>query len=145
MVIPCATLIHLGWAFLILFWNDLIGATPLALLTATARSWLALEAVLLSSVLFACISVFCSSSLIKLICLLPQQTIIGMSFISSLMAVITQQYADGVPRHFAFILADQLPILAGAVFHTYRVLRVSTSHEQGMDYGQPLPIAPPPP
>lgn len=129
MIIPCVTLIHLGWAFLIFFWSDLIGATPLALLTAAVQSWTAIEAILISSVVLATAAPLFKRSVTRVICFLPQQSVVTMSFSSSLIAVLSQQYADGVPRHFSFILADQLPILLGAVLHTYSLVRLARADE----------------
>lgn len=49
---------------------------------------------------------------------LPQQLLLMISAGSSLWAVLLSQYADGAPRHWAFIFADQLPAILAALCHT---------------------------
>ena len=62
-------------------------------------------------------------SLSLLLFYLPQQILLFMSATNAMRAVILQQFADGVIRGWAFILADQLTAVLFAVFHTIALLQ----------------------
>lgn len=61
---------------------------------------------------------FHSPSLRALVWALPQQSALIISSQSAFKAVILSRYADGIPRPWDFILADQSPYLAAVVLYT---------------------------
>lgn len=54
--------------------------------------------------------------------LIPQQILLSLSLGTALQAVISQQYADGVLRPWAFIATDQAPTIILALVHAVAVL-----------------------
>lgn len=114
-----AAFLHAIWGCLLLTMPHDIGATPLALLhTIVGVTWtegciylLASAGTLwmLSGRLPAQWSIFVG---------LPQQLLLMVSAGGSLLAVLLGQYADGVPRPWAFIFADQLPAVLAALCHS---------------------------
>lgn len=51
-----------------------------------------------------------------------QQSLLTVSSISAVTAIISGHYADGVARPMAFILVDQLPMVMIAVLHSFAVV-----------------------
>ena len=119
------TLRHLVWGLLLLAYPAQIGATPLALfaqgmqalpgLGGPARTGEALGYLLAAAFgwrftwrrpvtpgWFPCLAG-------------PQLFLVLCAIWSSSRAVWLGQYADGVPRHWAFILADQAPSITSGV------------------------------
>ena len=54
--------------------------------------------------------------------IMPQQVLLYISAWSSLHAVLQGQYADGAARPPIFILADQLPTIVVAVWHSVAII-----------------------
>jgi hypothetical protein len=113
---------HLVWAALLAGWGSDIQATPVAALLKMFNGPTPLMIVLAFSSVVAFIGIFSRSTLTKVVCLTPQQALMSMTFVSCLSAVILGQYADGVPRPHMFILADQLPAILAAIFHTIALI-----------------------
>lgn len=61
-------------------------------------------------------------AIVRLACFLPQQSLLIMSALEAIQAVVTQQYTDGVLRAWAFILADQLPRILLATCHSHALI-----------------------
>ena len=53
--------------------------------------------------------------------IIPQQTCLFVSAFGAAEAIIKSQYGDGVPRPWAFILADQWAWILVAILHAVRV------------------------
>ena len=53
-----------------------------------------------------------------LLLMLPQQFVLMASAFGAIECMLRSKFADGVPRPMAFIMADQLPAVLAAVFHT---------------------------
>lgn len=53
--------------------------------------------------------------------LLPQQTVLLLSAIGALGAMISGTFADGIVRSSAFLVADQAPVVVAAVLHTISI------------------------
>lgn len=114
-----AAWLHALWGILLLWRPQDIGATPLALLHTLVHS------ASLEATIYLAASAGTMLMLLRLVprhwqlpCGLPQQLLLMTSAGGSLWAVILGQYADGVPRPWVFILADQLPAMLAAVCHT---------------------------
>ena len=114
-----AAVLHALWGILLLWRPTEIGATPLALVhlligSATVEAWIYLAA--------SASTGFMLSGIVArqwgLLAGLPQQLLLMIGAGGSLWAVLLGQYADGVPRPWVFILADQLPAILTALFHT---------------------------
>jgi hypothetical protein len=59
-----------------------------------------------------------------LILLLPQQLILFLATGGAIKAMWLSQFADGVVRDRAFIIADQSSIVLAAVFHTAAIIEI---------------------
>ena len=118
-----AVLLHAIWGIFLLWSPDDIGATPLALLHIFLRNRTFESAIYLLASLgtVAMLSHWIPRHW-SLLCGLPQQFLLMVSAGGSLWAVIIGQYADGVPRPWVFILADQLPAMLAALCHTGALL-----------------------
>jgi hypothetical protein len=55
--------------------------------------------------------------------MLPQQTILLISAFGAVHAMMLSQFADGVIRPRAFIIADQVPAVITAIGHTVSMVR----------------------
>ena len=113
---------HAGWGLLLLLYPQEIGATPLAVFARWMAAipwplWLRprLPEALCYLVAAALALRFASRRLVTAQqfawLAAPQIFLILCACQSSLSAVWRAQYADGVPRHWAFILADQSPLM----------------------------------
>lgn len=61
-------------------------------------------------------------SLLPVILIIPQQVTLMLSAYAAIAAMLAGRFADGVPRHPTFIVADQCPAVLIMVFHTVAVL-----------------------
>ena len=112
-------LLHGAWGLLLLSVPTDINATPLGLFHAL------LEAPRLEGGCYLLAALLGSRMLWQRnvpaawlpVIALPQQILLLLSVSSALMAVLQSQYADGVPRPWPFILADQAPVLIFAGVH----------------------------
>ena len=125
LIVLLVLCLHLTWAGLIAWTGRYIHSTPLAIVTQTLGSPHILALTLSLSCLLAVVGMFAQAALTRVICFVPQQTLVSMSFASAFGAVAAGQYADGVVRSFAFILSDQLPSMLVAVFHTIAIILLS--------------------
>jgi NADH:ubiquinone oxidoreductase subunit K len=105
------------WAILLLFGKEVLYSTPASAIAGLGQYGAA--AVLFVSSLLGVIG-YRKSGLIET--LLPQQAILMLSAAASLHASALSQYADGIPRPFLFIFADQLPTILAAVLHLVALL-----------------------
>jgi len=97
-----------------------LNSTPLHTIESHAQ-WvgLSLPAMLLASAALAAYGLTkAESPYTRALCLIPQQGAVIATAGGAIAAVISGHYADGVMRPWAFILADQLPSILIAVFHT---------------------------
>jgi hypothetical protein len=118
--------VHYLWGAALLLSADPVGATPLTdwrrLPHAVAGLTLATLATLaLTGMLQARRR---GPSMRSLLLLLPQSSVIVFSGLSSLTAILTSHYADGVPRPHLFIGADQIGVVVIAVLHTWALVEM---------------------
>jgi hypothetical protein len=55
-------------------------------------------------------------------CMLPQQIVLLVAALSAWQAMRLATFADGVPRHHSFLIADQSPAMLAAAFHVGALL-----------------------
>ena len=131
LIFVLAIILHLTWGSFLLFTKEPANTTPV-------HQTVGIFGVTAAAIIYLFAA---SCAIIALILksreaywfLLPQQAIILASTAGALYAIETQHYADGVARPWTFILADQLPILLLAIFHTIAVFIVAVQAERGTD------------
>lgn len=125
-IIWCAIALHTLWGCLLLISGEALGATAL-------HGFADLPRLLTAAILFAVAGLAAVATLrvtmrgprvLTLVLLLPQQAVLTVSATSSVMAVIHGRYADGVPRPWYFILADQAPVILTMALHTIAVVQL---------------------
>ena len=121
-VIWYAVVLHVVWGAVLMFSAAPANTTPLAKLSKLLPPQL-LGAVLLAVGLWAGLATWRGKhSPSEVAGLLVQQGLLVATGISSLWQVALGCYADGVPRPWAFIFADQLPSILAPVMHTFALL-----------------------
>lgn len=75
----------------------------------------------------------------KILYLLPQQLVLGISAAGAMTAMLHSSYADGVGRPVTFIIADQSAIVLTWIFHTVAILFLYLihTHRMGRNVGRP--------
>lgn len=122
-IIWYAVLLHTFWGVLLLLSPAPYGATALHIYRMVPRALMA-ALLFLASALAAWAVTRRRASMGTLAALLPQQTLLTLSALSALAAVIASHYADGVPRPRLFILADQAPALIVFLLHTAAIIEM---------------------
>lgn len=124
-----AIILHLSWAFILLFDDAATNATALNALFRYIHPTILLSYVISTAAIAAFFGLFFESSPWIIILLLPQQILLMMSAAGATEAIWLAQFADGVIRPRAFIAADQLYSVLAAVGHTaaitFHALRVN--------------------
>lgn len=122
-IIWCAVALHVLWGFLLLFDGRVLGATSLSAFADVPR--LVMAAIFFLVAALAVVGVtHRPGTWLSLALLLPQQAILTISAVSSVMAVVHSQYGDGVARPWNFILADQAPVILMVLLHTVAVVQL---------------------
>lgn len=127
-IIAQASILHLIWAALLIIDKRSGNATPVAILFQLLQNdrLLVIFILVVVAALAGCfldlrIRQKCNVGHLTLL-LIPQQIVLCISAGAGITAAITQQYADGINRCWAHILADQLPVILMAVLYTAAVL-----------------------
>ena len=128
IIIWYAVVLHVCWAVLLLFSPDPLMATPVHSMHQIAPRY-GLIGILLLASMGAIWGIRHPPSLIGFLLVMPQQILLLIMMGGASLAVLTSQYADGVPRPPLFILADQLPALLTTVFHTISVILIFGSKQ----------------
>lgn len=71
----------------------------------------------------------------KMLYVLPQQLILGVSAAGAILAMFDSHYADGVTRPGTFIVADQLAIVLTWAFHTAAIVFLFLIHKRRVSFG----------
>lgn len=122
LIIWYAIVLHLTWGSVLLMDIRAGYTTGIRALAQLFGSPIVAGWFLVCVALIAAHGILCKRySMIKC---LPQQFALLVSAGGSVHAIITQQFADGVPRPLAFILCDQFPAILAAVFHTIALLGI---------------------
>jgi hypothetical protein len=77
----------------------------------------------------ATIGLFCRRNIVKALCMLPQQFIMMVSSGGALLSMWLGQFADGVQRPHAFLIADQAPAIIAAILHTYAIIMIAQNRD----------------
>jgi len=123
LIILYAIFLHISWG--------ICGIIDESAYNGTALS--GVHAVFGSITPYACFSVavaagiglFMRSMFYGFCIMMPQQCMLFLSAAAALLAVDAGQFADGVVRSRAFILADQLPAILAATAHTMTMVRLA--------------------
>lgn len=127
LIILYAIAVHILWA--LAAWADgsalnstgLFGVTRLFGSTVTPFVCLAVA-------VSAAVGLFLRRPAWRLSCMLPQQTVLMLSSFGVLEAISLAQYADGVIRPRAFMIADQAPVILAAFAHTIAIVRAASDN-----------------
>lgn len=118
-IIWFAVTVHVGWGVLLLISEAPTGTTPIYWLAQITGLHYLLGAIFLGVAAMSSWGLLFAENTRALVAWAwPQQMVLLFTSVSALAAVVSGEYADGVPRPHLFILADQLPALTIAVFHT---------------------------
>lgn len=137
LAVWAAILLHLTWVVL-LFWPDTHAgrSTPVHSVVIVAGSPQRAAFLLLIVAAFA-ISGTCRSltAIQKVLYVLPQQFVLGISAAGAILAMYRSHYADGVIRPGTFIVADQLAIVLTWGFHTAAIVFLYLIHQRRLTLG----------
>lgn len=127
-IVLFASVLHIGWAALLMGRAETVGSTPIAVLSEVFggrwRSAVVLLIVAGLALVFPFLKRGASNATLALL-LLPQQVALFMSAGAGLWAAMKEQYADGVTRGWAFILSDQLPVILLSIMYTVVVIEAA--------------------
>jgi len=116
------TALHLCWATLILVSPATEATTPLQALVNLFGEGRILSAMFLVGAAFATVGAYYPSTLVGVMCMLPQQALLVIAASGAAEAVVRGSYPDGVIRPWIFILADQVSLILLAPAYTLAVL-----------------------
>lgn len=139
LAVWAAVILHYVWAGTLLAPNSTAGsATPVHYLiqlecaatgqNPTDRSWygpyhtLALLLILVATLAVIGLLRKKDPPHIKVLWLIPQQLVLGISAAGAVLAMSESHYSDGVLRGATFIVADQLAVVLTWLFHTLSIL-----------------------
>lgn len=120
-----AIVLHGSWVIALLSSPAAMGSTGVAALAALGLDRGALALALGVAV---CCSLYDLQSpprqrWLRIGLLLPQQFALCVSALGALQAIVSHQFADGVPRDPWFIASDQMHYVIAAAFHTAAVFQ----------------------
>lgn len=124
LIIVYAILLHLTWAVALLFDRAAGNATAVHTLLHFVPDIVAVD-IYVGVAGLALFGLFYRKSIMKPLCLLPQQFLLMVSAGGALWAMWLGQFADGVQRSHAFLVADQAPAVIAAALHTYAIFMVA--------------------
>lgn len=128
-----AVFLHCVWAVALLASGAALNATAVhgpALLFPNRYGLALLLAVVAWS---AVAGVFMPLGIPKILLLIPQQIMLGLSASAAMYAVVVGHYADGTPRSSLFILADQVPAILALLVHSLSILYIAAELNGWLD------------
>lgn len=123
-IIWYAVALHALWGVLLLVDASAIGATPLSVYEHLPRVVVAAGLLLAAALAGYGSTRPRGHTTLGILALLPQQGLLSVSALASVLAVVEGRYGDGVVRPRLFIMADQAPIILTMVLHTVAVVAV---------------------
>lgn len=117
-----AVILHLGWVVALLIDQRAMRATAVSGPAQLFPNRYGLALLLLVVAGSAVAGIFQPLRISKVILLIPQQVMLGMSSAAALHAMIAGHFADGVPRPSMFLFADQLPAVIALVVHSLSIV-----------------------
>lgn len=124
LIIIYAIALHFTWASLLLFDTAAGYATAVHTLLVFVPDAIAV-AIYLTVAVLAIFGLFYQRGIVKPLCLLPQQFVMMISAGGAIWAMWLGQFADGVQRSHAFLIADQFPAVIAAILHTYAIIAIA--------------------
>lgn len=131
LIVCYATIMHLLWGVLLLIDPTAFNVTAINVFSSIGLNLYFTSALFLLIGSLASFAVYWNIYYIPhSICwVLPQQTILSISAVGALQAMILSRFADGVIRSRVFIIADQMPIILIAVLYGIALVQIySESH-----------------
>ena len=129
-IIWFAVTVHMGWGAMLMVSDAPTGTTPINWLAELITVHRALGMLFIGVGLASAYGLLYARNTREMVAWAwPQQTVLMLTSFSALTAIVSGEYADGVPRPHLFILADQLPSLTIVVFHTAALLEVGRSQQ----------------
>lgn len=137
LAIWTAIILHLIWVTLLVIPGTRAGnSTPVHEVVVLAGGELPAAAALATVALAALYGTTRSmSARSKILLVLPQQLLLGISAAGAILAMYHSHYADGVMRSGTFIVADQLAIVLAWLSHTAAVLFLVLIHQHRLTLG----------
>lgn len=118
-----AVALHAFWAALLLSSSVAGGATALSGPARLFPNPVGLSIILVTVAFCATLGIYhVRIDLTKILLLLPQQLLLGVSAASAIRAMWVAHYADGISRAHEFIIADQLPAVLALLAHSATIL-----------------------
>ena len=123
-IVITAIVVHFGWGVLLLFSAEPLHTTPMAATPFRHNQYVGAVIYLVAALaaLWPIVRPKYDGGFVGLACCLPQQFLLMYSAGSAIRCVLRGMYADLVPRPWEFILADQLWVIVGMVFHSFSLL-----------------------
>jgi hypothetical protein len=121
-IIWYAVALHALWGVLVLVDGAAEGATPLSAYRAQPRAVVGLALLAVAALAAYGVSQTRRHPTLAMLALMPQQGLLSVSAMASVLAVAAGKYGDGVVRPRLFIMADQAPIILTLVLHTLAVV-----------------------
>jgi hypothetical protein len=127
-VVLLASVLHLMWAALLVVDSAAERSTPVHIVSLVfggpTRTAVVLVVVATLAMIFPFLRHRVTNHALALM-LIPQQMVLLLSAGNGIRATAISHYADGVGRPWAFILADQLPVILLAVLYSVAVLEAA--------------------
>lgn len=117
-----AIALHLLWAGLLLGSSAPRQTTGIWALSQLFPNRYGLALILLTVAACALGGLFREPSTGKILLLVPQQIVLGISAAGAVRAMVLGEFADGVQRHHAFLIADQAPVVLALLVHSMTIL-----------------------
>ena len=123
MVVWYAVALHLIWAICLFVSPAALHATAVAGPARLFPNRFGLAILLIAVASVAVISLFLKRlTPEKILLLVPQQLMLGLSAAAALSAMSHGHFADGVTRPHTFLVADQIPTVLALVFHSATIV-----------------------
>lgn len=114
-----AVSLHVIWAILLCFSASTVGGTAINGPARLFPNRYGLAIIFVVVAFCATLGIFHRRiDMTKILLLVPQQLMLGVSAASSMRAMWLSHYADGVPRTHEFIIADQIPAVLALLAHS---------------------------
>jgi hypothetical protein len=142
LAVWAAVILHFTWAALLLVpGTRAFSATPVHEVYGVAGYSAWRTAVLLTFVATAALAGLIRNTPpgLKILYLLPQQLVLGVSAAGAALAIYHSHYADGVLRPATFIAADQLAVILTWAGHTAALMLLYLIHTRKLTIGGQVP------
>ena len=122
-----ASAMHLVWAVGLIADRSSANATGLHAIMLIAGNHVVAAAILVVVAVLATFAAFLDpvNRALRTMMMLPQQCVLVISTVGVFEAMASRSFADGVPRPFWFIVADQVPLATIAMGYVVTLTRVA--------------------